>query len=486
MAKDIFGESLDQDEGYVYDNDFLEEESVSNKGKYSKKSKAKKQRQPMNKGLKTAIIFGGSLLIVVIVGVIVFFNFFYKLEYKPEGKASTLIEKMVTENYLNTISNLDKVYSKTGDDKVLNSDFYYEYNRPELFETRKEFLRKLLESTNPKISLGDFDSEIDFKLEKDRVWLDNQRNIHIIYTVPDWEKITVEFKKQFKKTNIESYIKERNNKDQNLKNTYQSYDYYIDHALQIEFEKYAKFTKEENLVIPLEFTYDKSKKNVEKVVLENDFELYKKVISNGFFDFINHYMVTQGYANKYIKEVYGIGKLAMTDYSSDKTKTTILTKGVVTNPNLEEKQPQNTYITTKAKTTKGELVPIRVLLDSVKYGEDAANELLRLHELNRGFYKGSTVKVISIRYSIENISGKEIEILPGFSLADSNLQPISRTGVLAGMPLTIKLNAGEFRTSYDWASISDTGNTYNLIWGKNFDRKEPVVNFGNFQELKGR
>lgn len=138
--------------------------------------------------------------------------------------------------------------------------------------------------------------------------------------------------------------------------------------------------------------------------------------------------------------------------------------------------PVITYVLSETK--KGELVkePIRVTLKTFLEDKEAIDFLEAKDTRNRGIDVFSKVKVIALEIEIENLSKEELVIPNNISLADYNANLFATTGNMYGLTEELTLKPKEKGLIETWVSSTNPYSMF-LVWGADFERREPVVWF---------
>ena len=146
---------------------------------------------------------------------------------------------------------------------------------------------------------------------------------------------------------------------------------------------------------------------------------------------------------------------------------------------FERPAAKGTSIITKAYYGKGKdrkAYDIKVTLTGMWEGDDAIEYLEGFSEKNRGFRTDSSLKLVCFEYEVKNLSNKTIVVSDNMVLADMNANQSPRTGTVFGLTSKVELKKGQAKTIQTWATSTELDRKY-LIWGKNFNRKFPVVWF---------
>lgn len=156
----------------------------------------------------------------------------------------------------------------------------------------------------------------------------------------------------------------------------------------------------------------------------------------------------------------------------------VITPPVGTGSDTEPAGLGTPILTYQLRTVEGELVkdPILVTLDTVLEGQDAIYFLEGKDTRNRGLDVNSKVQLISFTFSVRNLGTEEITIYDNSVLSDARANASNSTGEMYGLTTSVTLKPGEIGTLEGWASNSGISNMF-LVWGKDFDRREPVVWF---------
>lgn len=129
---------------------------------------------------------------------------------------------------------------------------------------------------------------------------------------------------------------------------------------------------------------------------------------------------------------------------------------------------------TKMLGTDNNYHSVKVTVIGLKVGEDAIKEVLKYDEKNQGFTTDSQLVLATIDFIVENLEDKEIEVNSEFSLSDSTLNLVPRTGNMFSIPERSKIPPRGVVTMADWVYAKDT-KTLALVWGKTFNRQFPAV-----------
>lgn len=118
--------------------------------------------------------------------------------------------------------------------------------------------------------------------------------------------------------------------------------------------------------------------------------------------------------------------------------------------------------------------PINVRMTDFGVSEDAIKWFQEQDVRNRGFDVSSEVQYVYYTFEVTNMSDKELVIPDNSTLADSNANVVSRTGVMYGITDTVTLKPDETAVIESWSRSTELNKRY-VIWGSDFKRRvEPV------------
>lgn len=133
-----------------------------------------------------------------------------------------------------------------------------------------------------------------------------------------------------------------------------------------------------------------------------------------------------------------------------------------------------TPFVTKMKSTDGNYYNVKVTLTSVVTDEQAIAEAQTFDEKNQGFTMESELRLGSLKFTVENLEDKEIEVNSEWGISDKDLNVISRTGSMFSYRERAKIPARGTVEMSDWLYAREL-HTSALIWGKTFNRNFPAV-----------
>ncbi|MEC2463459.1 hypothetical protein P9X10_00910 [Bacillus cereus] len=131
-----------------------------------------------------------------------------------------------------------------------------------------------------------------------------------------------------------------------------------------------------------------------------------------------------------------------------------------------------TPIVTKMKGTDNQYYDVRVTLLGYKTNQKAIDYAVSFDERNRGFDAKSELSLMTVEYTVENLTDKEIELHSEFTLSDANENLVSRTGNMYNFVEKTTFKGHETKKMQDWFYTKSLKDRY-LIWGKSFERKHP-------------
>lgn len=120
--------------------------------------------------------------------------------------------------------------------------------------------------------------------------------------------------------------------------------------------------------------------------------------------------------------------------------------------------------------------PIRIELTEFKQGQDAIDVFNSKDSRNFGFSTESQRVYISGKIQVTNISMDEITVKEDTAIVDDQLNKTASTGTVYGLKREATLKAGESIELDFWASSTEINSRY-LIWGKSYNREQPVIWF---------
>lgn len=129
-----------------------------------------------------------------------------------------------------------------------------------------------------------------------------------------------------------------------------------------------------------------------------------------------------------------------------------------------------TPFVTKMQGTDGQYYDVRVTVSEIKVGDDAIKDVQTYNDKNNGFTNVSDLVLGTVKFKVENLTDKEIEVNSEFTLADPEQNLINRTGTMYGMPERAKIPARGVADMADWYYTKET-KTLNLMWGKTFNHE---------------
>lgn len=132
--------------------------------------------------------------------------------------------------------------------------------------------------------------------------------------------------------------------------------------------------------------------------------------------------------------------------------------------------------TTDTGEEKYESYSIRIRLTDFKVSEEAIEWFQTKDERNRGYDIKSEIQYCCYTYEVTNLSSETITITDCTSLSDGNANLAPRTGTVYGLQEEVTLKPDETSYIESWGNSTELNTKY-LIWGNNFERKEPVVWF---------
>lgn len=139
-----------------------------------------------------------------------------------------------------------------------------------------------------------------------------------------------------------------------------------------------------------------------------------------------------------------------------------------------------TYVFIEEEDSNGNPVlnpyPIRIRLTDFRVSEEAIEWFQSKDERNRGYDIKSEIQYCCYTYEVTNLSDKTLTIKDFTSLADENANLAPRTGTVYGLKEEITLAPDKVGVLESWGNSTELNTKY-LIWGSNFERKEPVVWF---------